>query len=695
MARKRNEEYIGDSDDGEFEEEPVDTFEDPEGFVDDISEEDLLSDLLKKKPCETDGMENVIVVDEIPKVEPARQEKLENVIKKLFSTCGEIANVFYPKDDNGYTKGYCFIEYKSPSQAEEAVKVYSNYRLDKTHTLLVNIFTDFQKYENIPVEWTPPTPQPYKPTVDLYSFLTELDAYDQYCVVVDNGSSPSQVQFWENSLPDPTELHRKDKFTEQTVKWSPLGTYIVAYHKQGVAIWGGPQFQRINKFPHPGTTHVDFSPKENFIVTYGSAGAGGGSKVIIWDIRTGLEKRSFVAEPLAPTSLFRWSHDDKYVASMGDGAIHIYETETFFLLEKKSVKIPGIRGFAWSPTDNIIAYWVAEQTDVPAKVTLMEIPKKREIRTKNLFNVADCKLHWQKSGDYLGVKVDRFSKSKKGGLKDQDVKFLGLFYNFEIFHLREKDIPVDSVEIKEPIGAFSWEPVGDKFAIIHGEGAGGCNVSFYEAKKGQKVSLVKKMERKSATHLFWSPRGGFIVLANCTQGVFEFVDTQDFTIMNTGDHHGAFQCEWDPTGRYIATGLSAYKAKDDHSYYVWSFQGRLLRRVNLKNFLQLFWRPRPQTLLSEAQQKEIKKNLKKYYPQFEAKDRLRQTRASKELLEKRAKLREEFMEWRQKRIQDYESLRIKRLELRNQIDTDTLEADKDNLEEEIVECLVKEETTLV
>jgi len=140
---------------------------------------------------------------------------------------------------------------------------------------------------------------------------------------------------------------------------------------------------------------------------------------------------------------------------------------------------------------------------------------------------------------------------------------------------------------------------------------------------------------------------------------------------------------------------SAYKVKDDHSYYIWSFQGRVLRRVNLKSFLQLFWRPRPPTLLTEVQQKEIKKNIKKYYPQFEAKDRMRQTRASKELLEKRAKLREEFTEYRQRRIQEYEKLKIKRLELRNQIDTDNLEAGENNLEEESVECLVREETTIV
>lgn len=35
---------------------------------------------------------------------------------------------------------------------------------------------------------------------------------------------------------------------------------------------------------------------------------------------------------------------------------------------------------------------------------------RNEIRAKNLFNVADCKMHWQKSGDYLCVNVNRYSK---------------------------------------------------------------------------------------------------------------------------------------------------------------------------------------------------------------------------------------------------------------------------------------------
>ena len=47
------------------------------------------------------------------------------------------------------------------------------------------------------------------------------------------------------------------------------------------------------------------------------------------------------------------------------------------------------REFAWSPTDDVIAFWVPEYKDTPARVTLMEIPSRKEIRVKNLFNVSE------------------------------------------------------------------------------------------------------------------------------------------------------------------------------------------------------------------------------------------------------------------------------------------------------------------
>lgn len=68
------------------------------------------------------------------------------------------------------------------------------------------------------------------------------------------------------------------------------------------------------------------------------------------------------------------------------------------------------RDFSWSPGDNIIAFWVPEDKNIPARVTLMQLPSRQEIRVRNLFNVVDCKLHWQRNGDYLCVKVDRTPK---------------------------------------------------------------------------------------------------------------------------------------------------------------------------------------------------------------------------------------------------------------------------------------------
>ncbi|XP_012282940.1 eukaryotic translation initiation factor 3 subunit B isoform X2 [Orussus abietinus] len=668
-------------------------FSDSEGFVDDIPDEELLSDLMSQKPSEADGVEAVIVVDGVPQVEPQRLEKLQAVINKVFGKFGTIVNKYYPTNENNITKGYIFLEYNNPQSALAAIKSANNYKLDKQHTFKVNLFTDFKKFEDIPKDWEPPKPQPYKAAGDLHYYLLEPDAYDQFCVLSGNGATVS-VQIWQNSAPEPTLLEERARWTETYVKWSPLGTYLSTFHKLGVALWGGPNFTQQARFGQRGVECIDYSPCERYLVTYTPRpdGTADQKRLIIWDILTGQEKRSFYPDGSSVWPIFRWSHDDKYLARMGEDILSIYETPSFGLLEKKSIKIPGIRDFSWSPTDNILAYWVPEDKDVPARVTLQEIPNRNEIRNKNLFNVADCKIFWQKSGDYLCVKVDRFAKRKE----KTEQKYTGISYNFEIFHMREKQIPVDSVEMKEPIHAFAWEPVGSKFAIIHGE-IPSVNVSFYEVRFGHQPTLLKKLEKKACNHLFWSPSGQFIVLAGLTTmaGALEFIDTNDFTIMNSTDHYQTSDVEWDPTGRYVITAVSSWKTSVDNGYWIWTFQGRILKRVNLTGFNQLLWRPRPPTLLTAEQIKEIKKNLKKYSAQFESKDRMRLTRASKELIEKRCTLMKSFEEYRQRRAEEWNSQKQQRLQLRCSIDTDELDSDTKNMEEEVVEFFVKEENFVI
>lgn len=99
-----------------------------------------------------------------------------------------------------------FIEYASPSYALEAVKLTNNHKLDKQHTFLVNLFTDFKKFEEIPETWEPPAPSKYKDQGNLHYYLLEPDAYDQYVVTIGNGQA---LQIWQNSAPEPTKLEER------------------------------------------------------------------------------------------------------------------------------------------------------------------------------------------------------------------------------------------------------------------------------------------------------------------------------------------------------------------------------------------------------------------------------------------------------------------------------------------------------
>lgn len=63
-------------------------------------------------------------------------------------------------------------------------------------------------------------------------------------------------------------------------------------------------------------------------------------------------------------------------------------------------------------------------------------------------------MYWQNSGDFLAVQVVRHSKTKKS-----------VYTDFELFRMREKDIPIDHMELKEPVIEFAWEPKG-KFLHI-------------------------------------------------------------------------------------------------------------------------------------------------------------------------------------------------------------------------------------
>lgn len=236
-------------------------------------------------------------------------------------------------------------------------------------------------------------------------------------------------------------------WTDLYVSWSPMGTMLATLHRQGVRLWGGASWSPCQKFAHPLVTLIDFSPNERYLVTWSNepivipegAPQGAqylshddeGNSIAVWDIKTGNLLRTFPMIATSPITggedgsgprkqqmswpALKWSPDDAYVARVTPGQqISVYELPGMGLLEKKSIRIDGVVDFEWCPMgdrdreeaskgakgdsntgkgkrrkENMLAYWSPEMDNQPARVSLMSIPSRNVLRSKNLFNVSE------------------------------------------------------------------------------------------------------------------------------------------------------------------------------------------------------------------------------------------------------------------------------------------------------------------
>ncbi|KAK9729359.1 Translation initiation factor 3 subunit b [Basidiobolus ranarum] len=684
-----------------------------------LTEEDIdFSDIEAKHALpEEKGFDNIVIVDNVPKVDESKEEKLLNVIRKIFKSAGLLLNegaLIMPKSTDEKTgkttsKGFLFVEFENAEQAAQAIKHIDNYRMDKTHVLAVNKITDIQKYSDVSEEFVEPEVEEFVEQEHYRSWLTDAQARDQW--VMYRGEEVSI--FWNKKTEAPDHVHSRTNWTETYVQWSPLGTYLTTVHRQGIALWGGESWGKIVRFVHPGVKLIDYSPNEKYLVTWSNepivlsdspnntlpfGPEDEGNHTVIWDIKTGALLRSFpnlpnASENSGPTKInwpmFKWSPSEKYFGRVTPGQmISIYEAPSMGLVDKKSMKVDGVVDFEWCPlvektkkdSQDMLSYWTPEIGNQPARVTLVNFPGRQIARTKNLFNVNECKMFWHPRGKYLCVKVDRHTKTKKSN-----------FTNLEVFRVGEKDIPVDVVEVPDTVLSFAWEPATEpRFGIIttadsgttavNQAGAGTTattprtSASFYamEKAKGKFANggfkLIKTLERKTANALIWSPRGRNVILATLrsqTTWDLEFWD-MDFepletkkdqagikqdpaaymNLLATQEHYGVTDIEWDPTGRFVITSASMWRHTMENGFMVWDFKGTMLYKKVLDKFKQILWRPRPASLLSADEKKKIRKNLKDYSRDFEQEDLSSESAVSAAVLAQRRQLIEEWQTWR-------------------------------------------------
>ncbi|KAK6454288.1 translation initiation factor eIF3 subunit [Scheffersomyces xylosifermentans] len=655
------------------------------------------SDLEEKYEVDI-GLDNYVVVDGAPIAPEAKVPVLIKVLKKLFNTVGKVVEgdegIYMPLED-GKSKGYLFVQFETAEMADAAIKQLHGKKLDQKHRLLVNRLTDIEKYGvegAVPSEFTAPEVPPFKSHGYLKSWLQDPAGRDQFGLHF----SETFGVYWNKKKNDAEPVFEPRKaFTSKYAKFSPKGTYLFSIHPQGVQSWGGDGFKSIGKFIHNQVRLIDFSPSEKYMVTLSPVAItvpdsaaeravfpfgpeSEGHKLVIWDLTTGEPARTFALPPHLegqkdmPWPLVKWSHDDKYCARQGPGALAIYETPSFQLLDKKLVKIDDIVDFEWAPAavklanskvvggDHLLSYWTPERSNQTARVAVMQIPSRQVLRTVNLFQVSDCKMHWQSEGKLLCVKVDRHTKSGKT-----------LFTNLEFFKTTEKDIPVEKVELKEVVVNFAWEPRSERFITISRLDDGNLNpaipkntISFYASEssgnKGKDLTSVyksyKDIPNKHSNTIFWSPKGRYVVIATISRssGELEFFDVSfdddknkglpaNPKLLKTDKYSGMTNLAWDPSGRFVTGWSSSWLHTIENGYRLYEFTGNLLRDELVDQFREFIWRPRPQSLLNAADRKKVRANLREYSAQFEETDAMEADAALREIILAR---RESLEAWR-------------------------------------------------
>lgn len=610
------------------------------------------------------SMNHVVVVDGLPVVDSSKYERLTKILTKIVSGAGSVQQLVHPVDSAGMSKGFAFVEYDDEAAARSARQALDGYALDKSHTFICILFGDLERLNSVPDEYTPPPAKEYEPTNDLYEWMGDKRGRDQFAI---RYGDETEVMWNDVHQQEPQEVYKRSFWTEAPfIQWSPSGTYIATVHPQGVAIWGGNDFRRIRRFAHKNAQRLAFSSCERYIYVYTDIPPEGRQpprfSLSVHEVSTGRKLRVFegaqedhaVGAARRPDGgmsypAFKWSASTEdgnaFLAVMRKNAISIYQAPEMALLDKRSIKADGIQSFEWSPSDPILCAYQEEQGNLPARVALIQSPNREEVRAKNLFSVADVRMAWHPDGDYLAVRVEKWTKTKKSTTT-----------NLEIFSMRQKNIPVDMLELpnkSEKIAGLAWEPNGGhRFAVIHGLDPQRPSVSLYTMKDPKNGALggvhhIHTMTNRSVSSLHWSPKGRFLLLAGLKQnGKFEWWDADEATVVGAGEHLMANEVAWDPSGRYVVTSVTAMNQMEN-GFQVWSFCGQPLYRSSKERFFSFVWRPRPKCLLSAEKQKEISKNLKKYSKKFEEEDEKLLAAVDSELLAEREKLMSEWNAWRE------------------------------------------------
>lgn len=253
-------------------------------------------------------LDNCVILDGAPVVGPDRAPKLVTALLKAVQKEAGIklsqSSLEIPTDAEGKSKGFLFVTLDSTNDARAFQAAMHGYPFDKKHTFSVVPFGEVERYRDLEEEWKEPEEDEWKPKEHFKHWLGDNAGRDQLLVYAQDHAEV----VWNGRTGNLETCYAKDHWTDSYFQWSPFGTILGTVHAPGAALWAGPNFDRLNRFMHPGVQLMDFSPFERYLVTWSPkpievvpdsrvpspfTEEDVGHHVAVWDILSGELLRAF------------------------------------------------------------------------------------------------------------------------------------------------------------------------------------------------------------------------------------------------------------------------------------------------------------------------------------------------------------------------------------------------------------------
>lgn len=508
-----------------------------------------------------------IVVDNIPQVGNEKVPKLTQMLLKIYGQVADYltdADIDMPyNDETNMTHGCCFIKFRNSQDAETAIKVTQDFAIDKKHKFKVSLYSDLAKYAAIPEVYEPQPPPPFQPRPDPTAWLTDPQCRDHF---VTRYGFETEIAWANLNGEEPTKIYDgvREKeggkvWCEGYVQWSPQGTYLATFHKQGIKVWGSNNFVPLGKYIMPNVEIADFSPCENYLVTYryDEKEIGTNAKsIVIWDVLGQREIRHFglkndrdvkfqveatVYEE--KTTKKAGAIEKKYEEKVIRGRVEEirpggHSSPPIYLI--KDSNAPHVEKPVEVPADKVIPLqnpnilkWSYDGKYLarlgPDIISVYSMPSAALLDSKSIAAKDVLDFVWSPYSNMISywspavgnhpalISIIQIpSRNELCSRKLFDVSDGRMAWQNEgdylcvymskvqgkkkthvlmFFRVREPGVPVEQIELTDAVLSVSWEPSGDRVVIVHGE-TRSPTISFYSMS-----GLSAKKENKGKKEL--------------------------------------------------------------------------------------------------------------------------------------------------------------------------------------------------